>query len=298
MTTIKPICRYYDYREHNRQGTGLSVVIFLLLFLLLFLPIQFTTAQSNAAGNDVPGSPWERAVEAVQYRRHDEAIPLLRLVLEQQSPMRGEAYRLLAHTLRQTGREKESEDVLRNGLNDPSLVAADRARIAFDLAVLLGGPGGSEKKRLEEADELYTRALQEDGAVSSAYLNRANLRVRLERYSDAVGDYQLYLAVRPRDPQRPEIERMIGLLEEEIQAEEIRRVEEERRAAQEEEMQRIAEEERRQQEEQERQAAQARRQKMVDSVLQSLGSVEDKTESFRLESETIRQYDEEIDILD
>ncbi len=229
----------------------------------------------------------------MQYRRHEEAIPLLRAVLERNTPERGEAYRLLAHALIQEEESTEGERVLRDALNDPSLAAKDRGRIAFDLAVHLGRQGN-----YEEAEAMYSRALQEDAGIAAVYLNRGNLRVNQRAFDAAVRDYELYLAVRPRAQQRPEIERMIALLQEEIEAEEIRRAEEERRRAAEEEARRVAEEERQRRAEEERRAAEARRRRMIDSVLESLGSAQTETESYSLENEEIREYDEEIDILD
>jgi tetratricopeptide (TPR) repeat protein len=286
MTIIRPICCYYDNRKHNAQVIGPYGALFILILFLLPYPLW-----SQSDGEEQ--TPWDRAVEAVQNRRHEEAVPLLRLVLERQSPRRGEAYRLLAHTLRRTGDDDEAEQTLRDALSDSSLTASDRGRIAFDLAATL-----ARTDRPEEAEEMYGRALEEDGAVSAAYLNRANLRVELGTYPAAVRDYELYLAVHPRTSQRQEIEEMIALLQEEIDAEEVRRAEEERIREEEEEARRVAEEEQRRRQEEEREAAEARRQRMLSSVLESLGTAEAETESFRLEGEEIRDYDEEIDILD
>ncbi len=272
----------------GRSGTFLLLILFFFPFLVWS---QSEEGTEEARGQEP--TPWERAVDAVQHRRHDEALPLLRLVLERQSPQRGEAYRLLAYTLSRTDQSDEAERTLRDALSDPSLTASDRGRIAFDLGALL-----ARTNRQGEAEEMYGRALEEDGAISTAYLNRANLRVELGNYVSAVRDYELFLAVNPRTSQRGDIEKMIALLREEIEAEEIRRAEEERIRAEEEESRRIAEEEQRRREAEERQAAEARRQQMLSSVLESLGTAQEETESFRLEGEEIREYDEEIDILD
>lgn len=270
-----------------------TIAVTVLFIFHMFLPHAAVYGQSGSSSQSSTPGVWERAVEAMQYRRHEEAIPLLRAVLERDTPQRGEAYRLLAHALMQKGEETEGERVLRDALNDASLTAGDRGRIAFDLAVHLGRRG-----EYGEAEDMYTRALQEDAGIAAIYLNRGNLRVNQNAYDAAVRDYELYLAVRPRAPQRPEIERMIALLQEEIAAEEIRRAEEERRRAAEEEARRAAEEERRRREEEERRAAEERRRRMIDSVLDSLGSAQTETESYSLENEEIREYDEEIDILD
>lgn len=269
--------------------------------MLVWIAVMFVfpmnlLAQEAGSGTSAPatdGDPWDRAVAAVQYRRHAEAIPLLRLVAGQPGEHRAEAYRLLAHALEQEGRLDDAEATLRNGIDDTDITDNEAGRLAFDLAAFF-----QRHERPAEAEEMYTEALRFDGSVAPAYLNRANVRVEAGSYPDAVEDYELYLALRPRSAQRPQVEQMIALLQEEIEAEEARRVAEERRRAEEEEERRVAEEERRRREEAEREAAAARREEMLSSVLESLGNAQEETESFELEGEEIRDYEEEIDILD
>lgn len=299
MTIINTIFPYYDSRKHNRQVISDLLLPVLVCFLLVIGTLETVTAQeegteeigTTVAAGDRP--VWERAVEALQYRRNEEAIPLLRLTTQQDPEHRIEAIRLLAHALEQTGKVEESERVLRDGVADDTIKPTEKSRIAFDLAALL-----QRNQRIEEALESYTVALSEDGAFAPAYLNRANLRVERGAYGEALSDYELYLALRPQSQQRPAIEQMMALLNESIEAERIRQEEEERRLAAEEEARRIAEEEQRKREEEEQRLAAERRQQMLNSVLESLGSAEDETESFELEGEEIREYEEEIDILE
>lgn len=321
MTIIKAISPYYDSRTDNRQviRTGL---IWLVAAVVAVVPVGVAAEESvqesgaaasgpaasgSAAGSSASSAPaasapvstaadgsvWERAVEAIQYQRNAEAIPLLRVAVQQDPQHVVEATRLLAHALEQTGNVAEAERVLRNGLTADTLQPQGRSTIAFDLAALL-----SRTDRKDEARGMYTTALSEDGAFAPAYLNRANLRVESGMYGEAIEDYELFLALRPRSAQRPQVEAMIALLTEELEAQRIRREEEERRLAAEAEARRAAEEERRIREEEERRQAEERRQQMLDSVLQSLGNAEDETESFELENEEIREYEEELDILD
>ena len=253
-------------------------------FLLLVAPVS---------AQDSPISTlWDQAVEAIRYNRMDEAAPLLESVLTAE-PDRIDARRYLAVAYEQTGRVEQAKEVLRDGIETDAIAAPQRARLAFDLASLLG--------RQEDPDGAiarYREALQLDPGLASAYLNRGNLLVAGGEYGAAVSDYQRYLALRPTSSQRPQIEQMIALLTETIAAqEEQRRQEEERRRA-EEEAARIAEEEARRQEEIARQEAEARRQAMLDAVLQSLDEAGSEAESFEIENEDIESYEEEIDILD
>jgi tetratricopeptide (TPR) repeat protein len=66
------------------------------------------------------------------------------------------------------------------------------------------------------ADKNYTLALAENSVFAAAYLNRANVRVRLVKYPDAIEDYKTYLRIRPDAPQREEIEKLIKLLQQSL----------------------------------------------------------------------------------
>jgi tetratricopeptide (TPR) repeat protein len=242
-------------------------------------------------------------VEAVQNNDLAASIPLLEVVVSQE-PGNIEAIRMLAVAKEQTGDAPGAESLLAATVATGDLPAPARAIAAFDRAAVL-----ARMDRREEAVESYTTALALDGALAASYLNRANLRVALSAYEEAVRDYEFYLAIRPDARQRPQIEEMIALLRETVEAERIAREEEERLRREREEAERIAreEEERRLQEEAEaqrvaeeqaRQAAEARRQQMLDSVLQSLGTATEDATSFEAESEEIRRYDDDIDIMD
>ncbi|SIQ71556.1 Flp pilus assembly protein TadD, contains TPR repeats [Alkalispirochaeta americana] len=262
----------------------LSVLV--VFFLLLAAPPEL------AANQPGEGDLWERAVEKVQFRNYHEAIPLLEVLLERE-PGNGQAFRLLASVWEMAGNSGEAEELLRRGLDDSRFDRELRGRIAFDLALLLG-----RQDHQEAAVAMYSAAIDRNATLVMAYLNRANAQVKLGDYDLAVRDYERYLALRPSNPQRREIQEMIALLRETIQAEELRKEEEERLAREEAEARRIAEEERREREERERQQAAARRQKMMDSVLESLGSSREDARTFEVDREDIRDFDDELDILD
>lgn len=261
-------------------------------FLAVVLTALLLTVVSPGVAAQETASVWERAVEAMQYNNLGEAIPLLELAIAE-DPGRGEAVRMLAAALEATGDAARAESVLREALDRDALSGDDRGRIAFDLALSLGRQG-----RHEEAVTMYDRSLELNTELAAAYLNRANARVSSEAYEGAVRDYELYLALRPDTSQRPQIEQMIAVLQETIEAERIAREEAERRAREEEEARRIAEEERRRREAEARREAEERRQAVLDSVLESLGNAEEDASSFEMENEDIRGYDDELDIVD
>lgn len=257
--------------------------------LLLAIGSGAIDAQDGSSQED---DVWDRAVEAMQNNELAQAVTLLEVVVSRDAD-NTEAVRYLAVALEQTERDARAETALREALGRDGLSPDGKSKIAFDLAMLLSRRGDRH-----QAIEMYSQALEHDSSRTAAYLNRANLRVATEEYEGAVTDYEYFLALRPDTDQRPQIEEMIALLQETIEAERIAREEAERRRREEEEAARIAEEERRRREEEERRAAEERRQRMMDSVLQSLETADEETTSVEAEDEELRSYDDELDIVD
>ncbi len=126
------------------------------------------------------------------------------------------------------------------------------------------------------AAAMYSKALQSKNGFAEPYLNRANCRVKTAEYSLAVRDYNLYLSLKPDDPQRPQIERMISTLQGSIADEEQRKKEEEQR----------------------RLAEQARQKALLDSVLNSLNNAGSDTTNLSAESESVEDIEIDLDIED
>lgn len=72
----------------------------------------------------------------------------------------------------------------------------------------------------------YSKSLQDDGTFYNALLNRANALLMNNQYKNARTDYITFLEKCPKDPQRPQIEEIIKLLDDELE-----RIEEEARLA-------------------------------------------------------------------
>ncbi len=66
------------------------------------------------------------------------------------------------------------------------------------------------------AEASYAIAIKEDENFGPAYLNRANAQLKQDHLQDAKTNYTKYLEIEPDSVQRPEIERLIMLLDEEI----------------------------------------------------------------------------------
>jgi tetratricopeptide (TPR) repeat protein len=108
------------------------------------------------------------------------------------------------------------------------------ATVAFNL-----GNAYFRKGLVSDAEVMYTRALAADIVYASAYLGRANTRVRRGALHEAIADYEHYLLLNPNSPQRPTIERLTNYIRAEaaeaerrrLVAEEVARLEAARRQA-------------------------------------------------------------------
>lgn len=67
-------------------------------------------------------------------------------------------------------------------------------------------------KNFPQAAQYYTFTINQNQDYSNAYLNRANANVHMVKYQDAIDDYTIFLQLKPDDPQREEILKMIELL--------------------------------------------------------------------------------------
>ena len=127
---------------------------------------------------------------------------------------------------------------------------------------------------IEEAERFYTQALAFNSTYSSAFLGRANTRIKSGQLLNAVTDYEQYLTLEPRSPQRDNIERLVSLIRTEIATEEMKK-------------QLAAEEAAR---------LQAERQRLLDSVSASLQSLSDSSKSISSGAESVEQYSGDFEL--
>lgn len=131
-----------------------------------------------------------------------------------------------------------------------------------------------QKNAAAFAEQFYSEAIAGDPSYSSAYLNRANARIRTGALKDASSDYAAYLSLEPSSPKRPEIERLMSLISEGFAAEERQR-------------QAAAEETK---------AAEERRLRLLDEVSASLQESAEETRGLSAGTEDVMQYDGEFEL--
>ncbi len=273
MTMTRPIGHHYDCVRRAVQGAFVAILI----------------AVSIAA---VAGPVYDQAIDAFQFNRLDEAVIFFSQAIETENPG-ARAYRYLGLSYEQLGRVEEAYRTYRAALDGDIGVASERARIALQLGLARARAG-----EMEAAVAAFDEALSLDNSLSPAYLNRANASVPLGTYERAISDYRVYLSLDPETGQRIQIEQMIALLGEAVEAQRIADEEAERQRQLEAEERRLAEENERRRAEEEARLAAERRQQVLSNVLQSLNSAAEDTLSFEMEGEDITDYNEEIDILD
>jgi tetratricopeptide (TPR) repeat protein len=150
-----------------------------------------------------------------------EALPHLEAAVAE-DPAHVRAFLYLGMAYEQLGRIEDAVAAYRRILPRGG---AETARIAFNLgnAYFTGG-------NISFAAQYYTQAIEADPAYAVAYLNRANARVQAGALEDALSDYELYLSLEPRSPQRPRIEELVAFIREEFAEAERRRIREEEAA--------------------------------------------------------------------
>jgi tetratricopeptide (TPR) repeat protein len=226
------------------------------------------------------GSSYDQAVEAYRLSQFDKAESALQTALAEE-PAQDRNHLLLGAVYQKLNRADKAEEILLQGIN---LNGANKENLTFNLANLYY----SQNKK-EEALTLYSEIA---GGLSSfgsgAVLNRGNCYLSLSDFPGALDDYIQYLKLEPTTPQRPEIEKMIALLQDKIASEEERQ----RLAAQ----QRALDEQRRLEEEKRAAEEAAKQQALLDEILASLENVSGDTQVISAGSEDIVIDDEDSDI--
>ena len=163
---------------------------------------------------------------------------------------------------------------------------------------------------IDDAEEMFARAIQEDRTFAAAYLGRANIRLQRGQLHEAIADYQQYLIFAPRSPQRTPIEQLINHIRAEFaEVERQRMVAEEaaRMAALEVERQRMAAEEaaRLAAIEAERQRLVAeevarleaeRRQRLLDEIAASLQAAAEGSQGMGVGADGVERFEGEFEL--
>ena len=176
------------------------------------------------------------------------------------------AFLYLGIAYEQTGRTDEAIAVYRKILDN-----------AGDLTALVANNLGNayfKKGSAADAETLYTQAINADRVYAPAYLGRANSRVKKGSLSEAISDYEQYLLLEPRSPQRSNIERLTAAIKAERAEAERRRI--------------LAEEAAR--------AEAERRQRLLDEVSASLQSAAGASQGLSSGAEDVEGYDGEFEL--
>ncbi len=183
-----------------------------------------------------------------------------------EDPANTKAALYLGITYQQLGRTDDAIATLRKLLPR----AGDQsALVAFNLGNVYFSKGSAVF-----AEQYYTQAIQADGNFSSAFLNRANARIKTGALKDAVSDYQTYLTLEPSSPKRPQIEKLLALIQDQFATEERQKAAQEAAAKAEEE----------------------RRKKLLEEVSSSLQSAADETKGLQAGSEDVKTYDGQFEL--
>jgi tetratricopeptide (TPR) repeat protein len=186
---------------------------------------------------------FEKGEELFLENKPEEAMLLFETALSQE-PENGKIYLYLGIIYEQLSRYQSAVDILQSGI--------EKTFLSRDLMYFNLGNNYLNLGKVSSAKEMYSKAIDNNNNFPDAYLNRANSNVSLKEYQDAISDYTLYLNLEPESIQKPQVEKMIILLNKVIQEDELRRLEEERKRKEEEERRKIEEEERLRKEEEDR----------------------------------------------
>jgi len=177
----------------NRMRTALLLAAIILPALAL--PLQAASAL------------FEKGSALFVQNKPAEARPLLEEAVAE-DPSNETVYLYLGIVYQQLGDPERAITVLKRGLNI--------ATLHKDLFLYNIGNNFFSRGEFTFAEESYTAAVAANRTMPDGYLNRANSRMKLEKWDGALADYQLFLQLAPRDPQRPQVEKVVALLQEHL----------------------------------------------------------------------------------
>jgi len=237
----------------------------LIIGIFALCPLFSQENASVSSSTSVSSADFTRGEELFMRNKPNEALPYLeKAFVANQSYLEGALY--LAMCYEQLGKLDEAAAIYRKILpvdgDKAALAACNLGNIYF------------KKGSNAFAEQFYTQAIRSDPVYASAWLNRANLRVKTGALRDALQDYDKYLSLEPASPKRPQIEKLVSLIREEFAAEEIRRL--------------MAEEAAR--------AEAEKRQRLINEVTASLDAQADEAEGISAGAENLSGYEGEFEL--
>ncbi|HAP43935.1 MAG: hypothetical protein A2087_11810 [Spirochaetes bacterium GWD1_61_31] len=156
-------------------------------------------AQPLAATDDMAS----RGLDLFMSNKPAEAVPLLELA-SRQAGVDETVFLYLGIACLQLTRFDEALTAFRRGL---TVAVVNQHLFHFNI-----GNAFFMQNRNSFALESYNQAISSNQNYAPAYLNRANVQMRLGDTAAAVSDYGYYLALDPTSLQAPEIRRLVDLL--------------------------------------------------------------------------------------
>jgi len=227
----------------------------IIFMFILILFTFFCFGQSNLTKGE----------ELLMYNKPSEALDFLVRALSD-DPSNVTSYLYLGIVYEQLGMMDEAIAVYRRAL---PIAGSLSANVANNLGNVYFHRGN-----IDMAEQYYSQAIGFNSVFSSAYLGRANTRIRTGNLRNALTDYEYYLTLEPRSNQRGSIEQLVTLIHSEFAAEEMRKL------IAEEEARRIAEE----------------RQRLLDAVSASLQSVAESSQGISFGAESVEHYNGEFEL--
>lgn len=167
----------------------------------------------------------EKGVELLGQNKPDQAATFLEAALAQSGPSE-KLYLYLGLSYAAVGKFPQAAKSFQLGA---ALKGLDEAKLLFNLGLIHQKNGD-----LTKAQEAYAQVLVLEPNHQGALLNRGNARLQAASFSGALADYESLLKVSPAHPQRPNLEKMVGLLKAQVAAEaEKAQLEEARKLAEE-----------------------------------------------------------------
>jgi tetratricopeptide (TPR) repeat protein len=146
---------------------------------------------------------FEKGEQLFVQNKPKDAQPLLESALND-DPSNEKIYLYLGIIYQQLGDFRRAIDILKRGL--------DTASTYKDLYYYNMGNDFFSRKEYAFAEEMYSSALSTNTNLAEGHLNRANARLALENFAGALSDYTVFLQLRPQDPQRSNIEKIMALI--------------------------------------------------------------------------------------
>lgn len=180
-------------------------------FLAIILTLAFGAAFAQSSREGM--SLFERNKPA-------EAIAFLEADIAGGNPL-PEEYNYLGLSYYQIGNYEKAAEAFKKGV---AASGTSKKLLYFNL-----GNAYFALKKWQDALDAYSMASVADPAYAAPVLNKAGTELKMDKLLEAAADYKRFLVLRPEDEQRPQIEKIIALIEAELAS----RAEKERLAAEE-----------------------------------------------------------------